>query len=664
MTKKIFEPIEIKGMKLKNRLSIPAWLLSPVGPGGTAGDQTIRWYEKWAKGGVGLIITGTISCMKPPAEQAAVGAEGQMLTLEDDKFIPGWAKLVDVIHSYGTKICAQFALPGPLLGLSPSPPPFPDDTHAKFSQFDLMAGRIIPAKEVSPEELHFLGLALAGACGRAKAAGFDSVEFHSAHGGANLHSALLSPFFNRRTDMYGGSWANRLRYHVETIENIRKVVGNNYPILVRITGDDLLGKNGITIEDTVKYVVPTLEKAGIDAFDVSQGSILHSPQGISIPLYYPRGCFIHNAAAIKKASKVPVIGVGRVIDLDMAERFLQEGQADIINVGSQLMCDPETPNKYFEGKTEDIRKCIGDKPALCGRPCILNYDSHDDPIPLKPAEKQKKVLVIGGGVAGMEAARVATLRGHKVTLVEKEPELGGMVATLAHNPLTAEFRNIVDYLGIQLRKLQVDVRVCKEANATSIKELKPDVVIVAAGSSPTIPEVAKGKPGVMTLDAALKEQEAIGQRVVVLGYFGAELAITLAGKGKDVILIGKGNEGTIGSDLSDSRHFWLLKKLTDINIVRVSPDEMTLSNPRVLSNSDIDDIGAREVRVVNKDGEKQVLPCDTVILARRFGERKSNDSLFNELKDKVAESYKIGDCSKVKGIYEAILSANEVARKI
>ena len=239
-----------------------------------------------------------------------------------------------------------------------------------------------------------------------------------------------------------------------------------------------------------------------------------------------------------------------------------------------------------------------------------------------------------------------------------------MVATLALNPLTAEFRNIIDYLAAQLRKLQVDVRVCKEANAASIKELKPDVIILATGSSPTIPEVAEGKPGVMTLDGALKEQEAIGQRVVVLGFFGAELAISLAEKGKDVILIGKGNEGTIGSDLSDARRFWLLKKLTDINIVRESPEEMRVSNPNVLCNVEVEDIGTREVKVVNKEGAKQVLPCDTLILARRFGERKSNDLLFDELKEKVAELYKIGDCLKIKGIYEAILSANEVARKI
>ncbi|MFH0768414.1 MAG: FAD-dependent oxidoreductase [Chloroflexota bacterium] len=664
MAKKIFEPIEIKGMKLKNRLGWAPWLLQPPGPEGYVSDLTIRWYETRAKGGVGFIMSGTIEFADFSAKLAQIGVIGQNLTLMDDKYIPGWAKLVDVIHSYGVKIGAQLAAPGPMLGFAPSPAPFPDETHAKFGLFDLMAGRILPVKAVSVEELKEFERGMAAACRRAKAAGFDCVEFHSGHGGANLSGTMLSPFYNRRTDEYGGSWANRLRFPVETIEQIREAVGDDYPILVRISGDELLGKGGITLEDTVKYIVPALEKAGADCFDISQGSMTHSPQGIALPLYYPHGCFIHHAEAVKKATNLPVIGVGRIIDLDMAERFLQEGKADIIYLGSQLMSDPETPKKYFEGAPEDIRKCIGDKPLMCGRPCIINYDSHDEPIPLTAAEKQKRVLVIGGGVAGMEAARVARLRGHKVTLIEKEPELGGMVATLALNPPTAEFRNIIDYLATQMRKLQVDVRVCREAQVASIEEFKPDVIILATGSSPTIPEVAEGKPGVMTLDRALKEQKAIGQRVVVFGFFGAELAISLAEQGKDVILIGRGNEGAIGSDVSDARRIWLLRKLTDMNLVRESPEAMRISNPKVLYNVEVEDVVTGEAKVTNEKGTKQVLPFDTLILARRFGERKSNDLLFDKLKKKVAEVYKIGDCLKVKGIYEAILSANEVARKI
>jgi 2,4-dienoyl-CoA reductase-like NADH-dependent reductase (Old Yellow Enzyme family)/thioredoxin reductase len=664
MAKKIWEPINIKGMRLKNRLAFAPFLNMPAGEEGYVSDLTIRWFEQRAKGGLGFILTGTIGVAAPSARlRAAFGRTAEGVTLRDDKYIPGWAKLVSVIHSHGTKIGAQFTHGGPMVGQGPSPSPFPDETHAQFSQFDLAAGRIMPVEEVSVEQIEQFEREDAAACGRAKAAGFDCVELHCAHGGANIQCSFISPFYNRRTDKYGGSWENRLRFSVETIQRIRETVGPDFPILVRIDADELLGPRGITVKDACQYIVPALEKAGVDGFDVSQGSIMHSPQGITIPMYYPRGYFIHHAEAVKKVTRKPVIGVGRIVDLDMAEKFLQEGKADIIYMGSQVTADPETPNKYFQGKTEDIRKCIGCKGG-CGRPCVINYDIQDAPIPMTPAQKAKKVLVIGGGVGGMEAARIATLRGHKVTLIEKESELGGMVATLALNPLTAEFKNIVEYLSTQMRKLAVDVRICREATMTDIEELKPDVVILAAGSSPTIPEVARGKLGVMTHDKALKEQAGIGQRVVVWGFFGAELAISLAEQGKDVVLIGRGAESAIGSDVSGARRFWLLRKLTDINFVRESPEAMRVSNPKVLYNTEVEDIVTEGVKVVDKEGVKQVLPCDTLILSRRFGERKANDSLFDNLKDKVAEVYKIGDCLQVRGILEAIWSANEVARKI
>jgi 2,4-dienoyl-CoA reductase (NADPH2) len=664
MGRKILEPIEVKGMKLKNRLGFSPWLFMPAGAEGHVTDLTIRWFEEKAKGGIGFIMTGTLESFPPDAvpQVAAIKPE-QGVSIHDDKYIPGWARLVDVIHSHGVKIGAQFAGMGPMMAKGPSASPFPDATQARFGMLDLMAGRILPVEEVSVSEIQSTERVIAAAAGRAKRAGFDCVEIHSGHGGANLHGAFISPYYNRRTDQYGGSWMNRLRLHIETIEKIREAVGADFPILIRLSADELLGKAGITIEDTVRHVIPILEKAGIDGFDISQGSVMHSPVGVSIPPYYPRGYFIHFAEAVKKVTNLPVIAVGRILDLGMAERFLEEGKADMIYMGSQLCADPETPKKYFEGRAQDIRKCIGCKPMACGRPCSINYESHDAPIALTAPERKKKVLIIGGGVAGLEAARIAALRGHKVTLMEREPEVGGMVATLALNPLNVEFRNIVNYLSNEMRKLRVDVRVCREAATPDIDELKPDVVILATGSSSTVPEIAKGKPGVMTHEMALKEPMAIGQRVIVWGFFGAELAISLAEQGKDVTLIGKGGEHTIGSDIP-GRSYWLLRKLTDVNVPRETPDAMRLNNPNVMVHVTVESIAHQGMKVVDKKGTEQVLPFDTIILSRRFGERKTNDSLFDQLKSKVAEAYKIGDCKKIKDIHEAILSANEVARKI
>jgi 2-enoate reductase len=299
--------------------------------------------------------------------------------------------------------------------------------------------------------------------------------------------------------------------------------------------------------------------------------------------------------------------------------------------------------------------------GICGRPCAINYDIQDNPIPLTPAAKPKKVLIIGGGVGGMEAARIAALRGHKVTLMEKEPELGGMVAALARTKLTSEFQNIIDYLGVQMRKLKVDVRVCKEATVAGVQELKPDAVIVACGSSMLVPEIARGKPGVMDHVEACKNQRAIGQKVVIWGLVAAELAISLAEAGKDVVMIGRGGEDTLARDYPYSRRFYIMRRLTDVNIPRETPETARLANPEVIYGVDVQEITPSEIKLLDKDGGRRSLPYDTLIISR---ERAGNDALFNQLQGKAPEVYKIGDCASVADIKGAIWSANEIARKI
>lgn len=656
MGMKVFEPIEIRGMKLKNRIAFAPLLYMPITEDGGVGEKTIRWFEERAKGGAGFIMTGSVNPTASPWVFPARGRTG--LSFNDDKYIPGFAKLSEAVHLHGAKIGIQIAILGPLSGIGMSPLPYPDEKHPKDRLSDIF-GKPFPIKVISVEEIEQFEEEIAATAARAKKAGIDCVELHCAHGGATIHCSSISPFYNRRTDQYGGDWNKRLRFPVETIQRIRKVVGENYPIIVRIDADELLGKRGITLEDTIKIVVPALENAGVDCFDVSQGSVIHSPEGITIPLYYPRGCFIHYAAAVKKATELPVIGVGRIVDVEMAEKFLQEGKADIIYMGRQLTSDPETPKKYLEGRSEDIRKCIGCLPGVCGRPCVVNYDIQDEPIPLTPAKKPKKVLIIGGGIGGMEAARIATLRGHKVTMMEKQAELGGMVAALALTPLTAEFKNIVDYLSNQLRKLKVDVRICKEATVEDA--LNYDVALIATGSSLILPDEVKAIPGVMDHIEALKRKREIGKRVVIWGLVATELAISLAAEGKDVVLIGRGGEETLGRDLTERRKFWTLRKLTDLNFIRETPEAERISNPKVMYYVEVEEVTPEGIRVRNKEGEKNVLPYDTIIISR---ERKSNDTLFNNLKGRIPEVYNIGDSQKVGDIKEAIWSANEIARTI
>ncbi|MCJ7833252.1 MAG: NADH:flavin oxidoreductase, partial [Deltaproteobacteria bacterium] len=375
MGKMIFEPLEIGSMKLKNRIGLAPLLNMPgVYTTFMITDATIKWFEERAKGGAGLIMTGNFIL--------------EMINLPGAK---QFTKLAEVVHAYGAKLGVQIGAGGPLTGVGPSTMPYPDKRHPKQSIFEYMTGQLsfVPGietiTEITKEEIGRLKGAFPAAIKTLKEAGVDCVELHCAHGGAILFCSFISPFYNRREDEYGGSWENRLRFPVETIKNMRAAVGPDYPILARIDADELLGEEGITVEDTVKFTVPAFEKAGVSCFDVTQGSIMHSPEGINIPLYYKRGCYIHHAEAVKKATTLPVIGVGRIVDLDMAEKFLQEGKADIIHLGRQLTSDPETPNKYAQGRADEIRKCIGCLEG-CGTPCPINYDISPEAIPLTPAK--------------------------------------------------------------------------------------------------------------------------------------------------------------------------------------------------------------------------------------------------------------------------------------
>jgi 2,4-dienoyl-CoA reductase-like NADH-dependent reductase (Old Yellow Enzyme family)/thioredoxin reductase len=652
MTKMILEPFTIGSMTLKNRIGLAPLLNMPgVYTTFTITDATIKWFEERAKGGAGLIMTGTFVL-------DLLNIPGTM-----DQF----AKLAKAVHAHGAKLGVQVGAGGVLGGVGPSPMPYPDERHPKMSIFQYMTGELsfMPGIEtinvIPKEEIERLKGAFPLAAKALKEAGVDCVELHCAHGGATLYCAFISPFYNRREDEYGGSWENRLRFPVETLKNMRAAVGPDYPILARIDADELLGEGGITVEDTVKFTVPAMEAAGISCFDVTQGSILHSPEGITIPLYYKRGCYIQNAEAVKKATKLPVIGVGRIVDLDMGEKFLQEGRADIIYLGRQLTSDPETPNKYAQGRSDEIRKCIGCLEG-CGTPCPINYDIFPEAIPLTPAEKKKKILIIGGGVAGMEAARVCALRGHEIVLVEKEASLGGTVAALAQDPLAAEFKNFVDYLGVQMRKLNIDVRVCREANARVIEEIKPEAIFLATGASLRMPELAENKPGVLDHVEALKNRPAIGQKVVVWGLmYGAEFAISLAREGKEVTLIGEAGEDTLASHASNSRRWWIVRKLVDLTVVRANAEAQKVANPKVLFHIKVEDITPEGIRIIDRQGKRNVLPFDTLIISRG---REKNDAIFKEIQGKAPEVFKIGDCDAAGNILKAVWSANELARKI
>ncbi len=652
MAKKLFEPITINGMELKNRIGFAPMLNMPgIWTTFMIQEETIQWFEARARGGAGFILTGSFA----------------PLLLDIPGALEPFATLAERIHALDTKIGVQLSDGGPLGGQGPSPLPYPDENDPKDSFWEITQGVLSPfpgietVNKFTIEQIEQHADKFAGYAVAMKNAGIDCVELHCAHGGATLFCSFISPFYNRRRDEYGGSWENRLRFPTNVLKKMREAVGPDYPIFVRISADELLGDNGITLEDTLNHIVPAMEDAGVDCFDVSQGSILHSPEGIQIPLYYSRGCFIHNSEAVKKATKLPVIGVGRIVDMDMAEQFLQEEKADLIYLGRQLTSDPETPNKWLEGRESEVRKCIACLEG-CGTPCPINYDIAPETPPLEPAETPKKVLVVGGGVAGMEAARVCALRGHHVTLIEKDSKLGGAVGALALDPLTSEFVNFVDYLRIQMEILNIDVKLNTVADASVIDDMKSDAIIMATGATLIIPDKVQGQTGVFNHIEALNRRQEIGRQVVIWGLmYGAELALSLAEEGKEVVLLGESGENTINAHASDIRKYWALRKLADINVVRENPAAARVSNPKVLFNTKVKEITAAEIEIEDKQGQKSRLPFDTLIISRG---RQKNDALYEQVKGKAFEVYKIGDCNAAGNIQKAVWSANEVARQI
>lgn len=649
----LFQPIEINGMVLKNRICQAPILEAPdVTTKQAITDDTIEWYECRARGGAGFVMTG---CMFPHQ-------------MQQPGIVEGMPRLAEAIHKHGAKLGVQFGMWGPLLNLGPSAPPFPDESARQSTVAEVFQSRKqkdgaqpAPFHVLTVPEIHAIQDQLAEGTRMLKELGVDTVELHCSHGGATLMCAFISPFYNKRDDEYGGSWENRLRCPVETIRKMRALVGEDYPLMARIDGNELLGERGIMPTQAADYIGPALEAAGVDCLDVSQGSIMHSPQGILTPLYYPEGCFLDFAEAVKKKVSVPVIGVGRMVDLDVCEEALQAGKADLIHFGRQLIADPETPNKYLAGQKDEIRECIGCNEG-CGLPCAINYDIGPGRLPLIPIEGSRRLVVVGSGVAGMEAARVAALRGYEVVLLEKRDRLGGLVGSFKNEPTCRELTRLTDYLTIQMDKRGIDVRLNCEATVDEIAALAPDAVIVAAGAVQNIPAGLEGNPKVMDIVEAIRRRDELGQRILVWGLaYGSETAISLAGEGKDVTLFGTGTEHSLLGFASNARRWWLMKKLSDIDPVRPSENDTRLDNIRVLYQARLGEVTEETVEILQKGGGREVLAYDNLIVARA---RKKDQTLAEALEGHVPAVFTIGDYDQVNTIQRAIFSANEVVRSL
>ena len=645
--KLLFSPIKVGTMELKNRIIMPAMGTNYAEPDGMMSEREIAYHEARAKGGCALNIT-EITYIDPLGK----GIPG-CPAIWDDKFIPGFAALAKAVHAHGGKLGVQlhhagrgalsFVTGGQAVGPSaitypPSPGwPMPVD---------------VP-RELTEDEVWDLIEKWGDGARRAREAGADCVEIHCGHGYGIAQ--FMSPESNKRTDSFGGSLEGRMKYPLEIIKSIKSKAGADFPILCKICGEEMV-VGGRTLEDTV-VVVSILADAGVDCITVSRGSY-SSLFWIEPPAGLPAGVWLFDVEAVKKAVNIPVAAVGKIGEPLIAEHIIKQGKADIVAMGRALIADPDLPNKAAEGRLEDIRYCIYCNTCiheLMSFPgyvkCAINAEmGMEREMAMIPAEKPKKVLVAGGGPAGLEAARVAALRGHEVTLYEKSDKLGGQFIIATRPPMKQELTMAIKYLSTQIRKLGVKVEMGMEATPAVVEKLKPDVVIVATGGLPLIPKDIPGTnlEKVVTANDVLMETVRPEQRVAILGggMVGCETAEFLAQRGKDVTIIEMLD--FIGWDIGMFTRPFLMERFAKWGIKEITGAQV----------KEITDDGV----VVEKEGRKETISgIDTIVLA--IG-TKSVNKLAKQLKGKVAEVYVIGDASEPRKVVDAISEGAEIARKI
>ena len=631
--KKVLEPIQIGQIEVRNRFIMPSMVTNYANSDGSINERIKAYHQTRAKGGVGLITVEAAY-----VHQSGKGFRNQV-GIYKDELIPGLKSLTEAVHSYGAKISIQLYHAG-------------RQTTSKVTGMSVVAPSPIPCpvkqempKELSIDEIKELVEAFGQAARRAKEAGFDAIEIHGAHG--YLLNQFLSPYSNKRTDEYGGNFKNRMRFPLEVIRRVRDEVGDNFPIVYRMSAEEYVA-GGLTIEDT-KAIARKMVEVGIDALHIS-GGVYESSAMIIQPAAIPQGCFVENAAAIKDAinGEVPVIVAGRIKNPIMAEQIIQEGKADLVAMGRALLADSELPKKVSEGKVEEIRKCIGcnqgcidrlfqDLDIACLANALTGYETEFD---LEaPAEKKKKVLVIGGGPGGLEAARVAALRGHKVVLYEKEAELGGQLKIASVPPYKDEINDLSTYLINQVKKSGVVIETSKEADIEKIREIRPDLVIVATGIEPIIPRITGvDQEKVVTAHEVLKGFVSVGQKVVVIGggLVGCETAEFLAEQGKQVTVVEMLDD--IAVDVGALTRALLLERMAEKKIM-------------ILTKSKAQEITAEGVIIEKEGGKKEVIYVDTVVLA--VGSKPKND-LLKLLEEEGISAFAIGDCVKPRKIIDTI----------
>jgi len=643
MFKHLFTPVRIGNMEVRNRIVMLPMTTGYCEADETVGNRFINFFAERAKGGAGLLII--------PFAPAPAGSPVEP-GLFDDRFIPGVRRLTAAIHAHGAKAAPQFIMSYHVAFKGGAP-----EVVAPSAVMNNIL-RVVP-RALTVEEIQWLVGEYGRSARRAREGGFDAVEILV--GGGYLLNRFLSPISNKREDAYGGSLENRMRIILEVIESVKKEAGGDFPIGVRLNIEEQM-TGGHTVEES-KVVAKALEKAGVRLINVYTG--WHESPIPTVASSLPPGAFAHLAEKIKGTVGIPVVAANRINDPVVAEKILAEKKADLVGMGRALLADADLPNKAKEGRLDEIVPCIACSNCLAeimsiykswGKGtatfCTVNpFGGKEGEYILKPALKKKKVVVIGGGPAGMEAAMTAAARGHRVTLFEKGAEPGGWLLVGCLPPHKDEIRKLYRNLAVRTKMAGVEIRLNSEATPERIEAEKPDVLILAIGANPLIPDIpgVKGANVVMAEDI-LTGRKTVGGAVVIIGggLVGCETAEFLIEKGKGVTRV------TV---------LEMLERMADTISPTYRPfflARLKQEGVQMKTRTTVLEITDRGVKV-DESGTPGFIEGDAVVLAVGL---KADAKLVESFQGKAPEVYSIGDCVKPRMIKEAIGEGFSVGMKI